>query len=247
MRLLLVNPNTTQALTERLARSAASVLPPDAELLTATAPTGFPYISSRAEAQIAGAAMLDQIAERIDGIDAAIVAAFGDPGLHAARELFDIPVTGMSEAAMIMSLSLGARFAFVTFTQRMVPWYEAQVATAGLAARFAGTFVPAATFQSIGSVAEDLRDPLAQTCRDAARAADVLILAGAPIAGLAPEIANEVPAILVDPVQAAVVQAVALCRLRPGGANLGSFARPAGKTGTGLPAALASWIGRERA
>jgi Asp/Glu/hydantoin racemase len=72
----------------------------------------------------------------------------------------------------------------------------------------------------------------------------VLILAGAPIAGLAETIAADVPAILVDPVQAAVLQAVALFRLRPQGADLGSFARPPGKPGTGLPTALASWFGR---
>jgi Asp/Glu/hydantoin racemase len=232
MRLLLINPNTTQALTSRLASSAGKVLPPDVELLTATARTGFPYISSLAEAQLAGAAVLEVLAQRAGETDAAVIAAFGDPGLHAARELFDMPVTGMAEAAMIMSLSLGARFAFVTFTPRLVPWYEAQVIAAGLGARFGGTFVPSDTFRSIESVSADLREPLVEVCRDAARSADVLILAGAPIAGLAETIAADVPAILVDPVQAAVLQAV------------GSFARPPGKPGTGLPTALASWFGR---
>jgi allantoin racemase len=244
MRLLLINPNTTQALSDRLALSAGKVLPPDVQLLVATAQTGFAYISSRAEAEIAGVGVLETIALRADAIDAVVIAAFGDPGLQAARELFDMPVTGMAEAAMIMSLSLGARFAFVTFTHRMLPWYEEQVAAAGLSSRFAGTFIPNETFLSIESVAADMREPLLQTCRQAARSADVLVLAGAPLAGLAAAISGEVPAILIDPVQAAILQAAALCRLRPEGANMGSFARPAGKSSTGLPAALASWIDR---
>ncbi|MBU4527148.1 MAG: aspartate/glutamate racemase family protein [Desulfomicrobium sp.] len=244
MRLLLINPNTTQDLTDRLAASAARVLPSDVELLSVTASTGFPYISSRAEAQIAAVTILEVLAEQIHGIDAAIIAAFGDPGLHAARELFDLPVTGMSEAAMIMSLSLGERFAFVTFSPRLGPWYAEQVARAGLSARFAGVFTPEEMFGSITSVAGDLRSPLIRACLRAAREADVVILAGAPIAGLAAEISSEVPAVLIDPIQAAVLQAVALWRLAPKGADSGCFARPSGKESTGLPKALASWIAR---
>mgnify|MGYP000001717361 CR=1 FL=1 len=38
-----------------------------------------------------GAIALEMIAGNLDGADAAIIAAFGDPGLAAARELFDLP------------------------------------------------------------------------------------------------------------------------------------------------------------
>ncbi|MCB1376503.1 MAG: hydrogenase expression protein HupH, partial [Rhodobacteraceae bacterium] len=101
MKLLILNPNTTEALTDRLAASAARVLPDDAQIVCATATRGFPYISSRAEAQIAGAEALAILASLQGEYDAAVIAAFGDPGLTAARELFDRPVTGMSEAAML--------------------------------------------------------------------------------------------------------------------------------------------------
>ena len=244
MRLLLINPNTTQELTDRLVGSATRVLPADVELLAVTASSGFPYISSRAEAQIAAVGVLEVLAQQTRSIDAAIIGAFGDPGLYAARELFDLPVTGMSEAAMIMSLSLGERFAFVTFSPRLGPWYAEQVARAGLGSRFAGIFTPEEEFGSISTVAEDLRSPLLRVCRRAAREADVVILAGAPIAGLASEISGETPAILIDPIQAATLQASALCRLAPKGADSGSFARPPGKGSTGLPPELASWIAR---
>lgn len=242
MRLLLLNPNTTEALTQRLARSAATVLPADVELLAMTARQGFPYISSRAEAQIAGAAVLDLLAQHEGRFDAAVIAAFGDPGLSAARELFDLPVTGLSEAAMLAALALGERFAFVTFSPRLTPWYEEQVTRAGLGMRFAGTFTPDAAFGSIAAVAEEMRAPLVETCRRAAAHADILILGGAPIAGLAGDIADEVPAVLLDPVKAAVLQAVSLHRLRPSGADKGSYARPPAKDSTGLSPALARRI-----
>ncbi|WP_186400512.1 aspartate/glutamate racemase family protein [Stappia sp. P2PMeth1] len=242
MRLLLLNPNTTEALTRRLARSAAEVLPADVVLLPLTANRGFPYISSRAEAQIAGAAVLEMLAEQEGRFDAAVIAAFGDPGLSAARELFDLPVTGLCEAAMLAALALGQRFAFVTFSPRLTPWYEEQVTRAGLGSRFAGTFTPDAGFGSIAAVAEEMRVPLVKTCRRAAARADVLILGGAPIAGLASEITEEVPAVLLDPVKAAVLQAVSLHRLRPTGADRGSFARPPAKESSGLVPALACRI-----
>lgn len=246
MRLLLVNPNTTEALTQRLAASVASVLPQDVVLTATTADKGFPYISSRAEAQIAGAQVLDTLAARQGSYDAAIIAAFGDPGLLAARELFDCPVMGMTEASMGMALSLGQRFAFVTFARTLAPWYDEQVRLAGLEGRFAGTWTPTETFSAISQVAEDLRAPLVDTCLRAAENADVLILAGAPIAGLAPDISDQVPRILIDPVQAAALQAIAHARLCPRGACCGTLARPPGKPNTGLPSALGSWIRRER-
>lgn len=242
MRLLLLNPNTTGALTERLARSVQTVLPPDVTLVPVTASEGFAYISSRAEAQIAGAGVLSIIAERQDDVDAAVIAAFGDPGLTATRELFDLPITGMTEAAMLTACAMGARFAFVTFSRTLAPWYSEQVARAGLESRFAGVHALSEGFGSISNVAEEMRAALLDLCKSVAAEADVLIIAGAPIAGLAPEIQAEVPAILLDPVQAAALQAIALWRLRPGGSDRGSFARPPAKPGTGLPKALGDWM-----
>lgn len=246
MRLLLINPNTTATLTERLAEVAGRVLPPDTQVTATTAETGFPYISSRAEAQIAGASVLDTIARHQDSIDAVIIAAFGDPGLLAARELFDLPVTGMTEASMLTACALGHRFAFVTFTPRLAPWYAEQVRQAGLGPRFAGVFTPDVPLGAIDRIDTDLRAPLIAECGRAVDAgADVLILSGAPLAGMAATLRDDVPAVLLDPVQAAVLQAASLVRLCPAGASAGSFRRPPEKSSTGLSGALRRQIAHE--
>lgn len=243
MRILLINPNTTEALTARLAAVAAQVLPADITLVPTTAEAGFPYISSRAEAQIAGADVLATIARHRDEVDAVVIAAFGDPGLLAARELFDLPVTGMTEAAMVSALMLGQRFAFVTFAARLAPWYGEQVRQAELGARYAGVFTPDLPLGAIDRIDSDMREPLIAECRRAVAAgADVLILSGAPLAGMAATLTSDIPAVLVDPVQAAVLQAASLARLAPRGASAGSFARPPAKDSTGLPADLARVI-----
>src|SRR5689334_25358986 len=101
MRLLLLNPNTTQAVTERIEAAARLVAAPGTELVPVTAPRGLPYIATRAEATIGGAVVLEMLAELHAQVDAAVIAAFGDPGLGGARELLPIPVIGMSEAGML--------------------------------------------------------------------------------------------------------------------------------------------------
>ena len=143
---------------------------------------------------------------------------------------------------MLTACALGDRFAFVTFSPNLTPWYTEQVIRTGLGNRFAGVYSPAASFENIARVAEDLRDPLLELCRSAARDADVLILAGAPIAGLASEIREEVPALLLAPIQAAVLQAVTLWRICPKSSDRGRFARPPAKHSIGLSQSLENWI-----
>jgi Asp/Glu/hydantoin racemase len=243
IRLLLINPNTTVAMTDRLAAVASRVLPPDTTLTALTAPRGVPYVSSRVEAQVAGGVVLEMLAEHAADHDAVVIAAYGDPGLTAAREMLDIPVVGMAEAAMLTACMLGTRFAVVTFAARLLPWFAEGVAASGLSPRCAGFFTPREGFGSVTTVAEELREPLVALCHDAAAAgADVAILAGAPIAGLAEDIAAAVPIVTLDPVSAAVLQAAALARLAPRGASAGSFARPPAKQSTGLDPNLARWI-----
>jgi allantoin racemase len=241
MRILLLNPNMTEAVTARLEAAARPVLAAGTTLLTATALRGFPYIASRAEAQVAGVVAMEMLAERQGQFDAAIIAAFGDPGLFAARELFDAPVIGMSEAAMLTALMLGKRFGIVSFTTQMGPWYTECVEGHGLAGRSAGVFCLDEPFTSITDVAAEKQDKLvALAHRAIAAGADVIILAGAPLAGLAAEVAGLIPVPLVDQVQAAVKQAEALAALAPRKATAGGFRQPPAKTTTGLAPALAA-------
>lgn len=245
MKILVLNPNMTQGMTDGLAAVARRAAAAGTEIVTATARSGFPYISSRAEAQVAGAIALDMIAEHASSVDAVVIAAFGDPGLLAARELFDIPIVGMAEAAMLSACMLGHRFCFVTFTKHMAPWYEESVAQAGLLGRFAGVRTPAASFRSVDTVQDELFDELRALSESAVKedGVDVVVLGGAPLAGLAQRIEG-CAAVLVDPITAAIGQAETLVRLSPRGAHAGSFARPPGKASVALPAALAAWIGR---
>ena len=245
MKILVANPNTSTGVTDRLLASAKLVASTGTELLPMTAPRGVPYIATRAEAAIGAAAALEMLAERRCEIDAAIIAAFGDPGLGGARELFDFPVVGMAEAAMLSACMLGRSFAIVSFSRSLEPWFAEIVAWHGLSGRCAAIRTLDEGFRSIDEVQEEkqavLVDLALRTVKD--DAADVVILAGAPLAGLANKIRDRVPVPLVDGIQAAVVMAEGLVRMKPRKATAGTYLRPAAKDSKGLAAALADVIG----
>lgn len=244
VRLLLLNPNTTTAVTDRLATVGRSVAAPGTELIPLTATRGVPYIATRAEAQIGGAIVLEMLAEQHQDVDAAIIAAFGDPGLLGARELFDIPIVGMAEAAMLAACMLGRRFAIVTFATALGPWYQDCVDMHGLAGRCAGIRMLDGAFRAISDVQDEKEDQLVELALQALKEteADCLIFGGAPLAGFAEKISARVPVPVVDQVQAAVKLAEALVALRPRKATHGTFRRPASKPTIGLPQALAAHI-----
>ncbi len=81
MRLLLANPNTTPAVTERIAAAARAAASPGTEITAVTAAAGAPFIATRAEAVLGAAALLELLADHAGPADAVVVAAFADPGL----------------------------------------------------------------------------------------------------------------------------------------------------------------------
>jgi Asp/Glu/hydantoin racemase len=247
MKILLANPNTSVGITERIAAVARRAAAPGTGIVAVTGRTGVPYIATRAEAAVAGRETLELMAEHAPGCDAAVVAAFGDPGVGGARELLDIPVIGLAEAAMLTACMLGRRFSIVTFAVALGPWYRECVEYNGLSGRLAAIRCLDAPFRDIGEVQAEKAALLVEMCRRtvAEDEADVVILGGAPLAGLAAVVADQVPVPLVDGVAAAVGQAEMLARLGVRKATAGTFRRPAAKAVAGVGEALREAFERE--
>ena len=241
MRILLLNPNTTTVVTDRMRAVGRTVASAGTELVSLTAPRGVPFIATRAEALIGGAILLEMLAEHHHTADAAIITAFGDPGLLAARELFDIPVVGMAEAAMLAACMLGRRFSIIAFARAFGPWYTECVAMHGLTGRCASIRMLDSAVRSVPDVQEEKEALLVDLANRAVveDAADVIILGGGPLAGLAAKVAHRIPVPVVDQMQAAVKMAEALVAMKPRKATAGTFRRPDAKGSTGLPDALA--------
>jgi len=244
MKILLVNPNITEGVTDVMAAEARRSASDGVEIVQATAAFGAQYIETRVEAAIAAHALLDLLATEAEGHDAVVVSAFGDPGLTAAREMLDIPVVGLSEAALHTAYMLGRRIAVVCLTPRLRDWYGESAEAAGLGDRLVGLRVVGDPVRDISTVVEDLAEPLLEECLRAVRddRAEVVILGGGPTAGLGRTIRNRVPVPLLDGVTCAVQLAEALVRINPRPPQQGGFSRPAPKPTTGLSPALTRYF-----
>lgn len=244
MRIMIINPNTSTEVTDLICDQARKSASPGTELKFETATRGVPYIATRAEAIIGGHVTLEVLAQHTNEFDAAIIAAFGDPGLGAARELFDQPIVGLAEAGMLTACMLGRRFAIVSFSATLEPWYQECVEWHGLTDRLAGILTLDQRFQSIGTVHQEMAIQLIDLCKTAINdyRADAIVIAGAPLSGLAHRIKDEIPVPLIDCVSAAVFQAETLVRMGCRKATVGTFKRPATKPSSGLHPALEQHI-----
>lgn len=241
MRLLLVNPNTTSSMTDSMLEVAGAISSSTTEIIPLTATKGVPYISSRAEAQIAGAIVLEMIAEQKNEIDAVVIAAFGDPGLLAAREQFNLPIVGMAQASLLSACLLGERISIVTFTPLMSRWYLDSVKASAVEKFFVGVRTPSMeklnAFAEQASMETELRKLVNLSIEE--DGADVVILGGAPLAGMAPRMQSQVNCILLDPISCAVSMAESLVKLSDKSAFANRHSRPASKESIGLSDTLA--------
>ncbi|WP_445492006.1 aspartate/glutamate racemase family protein [Rhodopseudomonas sp. RCAM05734] len=243
MRILLINPNTTQGVTDLVASHVRAIAGDAAAFVPVTGRFGARYISSRASAAIAGHAALDALAVHGDGCDAVYLACFGDPGLLALRELVDVPVVGMAEASCIAACTRGRRFAIVTGGALWQPMLTEFVATLGLADRLAAVRTIAPTGGEIAENPDAALVQLAAACTTCAidDGAEVVILGGAALAGLAARIQHDVPVPVLYSVEVGTRAAIAA-------ANETSFRRadPPALDSTGLGAELAALLRQTR-
>ena len=246
MRLLLVNPNISPEVTAVMADEARRSASEGTEIVTATARFGALSIENRAEAAIASHAVLDAVAEHGAGMEGVIVSAFGDPGLGAARELFDMPVVGIAEPAFLVAWTLGRRYSIVAMTPRLGTWFRESAEEHGLAGRLASVRALTDGPTDIARAKDELRDRLVVEAVRAVEAdgAEVVILGGGPIAGLAREVSDRIPVPAIDGVSCAVRLAETLVALAPRAPSRGSFARPPSKPTRGLSPALAKLLDR---
>ncbi len=209
MKLLIINPNVSKSVTQLIEAEARRTAADQTEITMDTAPVGVAYIETPAEALIGAHATIHILAERYAGFDAAIIAAFGDPGLIEAQEVFDIPIVGLSRSAFMTACLAGERFSIIAISNRIVPWYRRCVAANGLTDRLASIRSLPQPLADVGTIQEQHGQALLDLCLAAARddGADSIIIAGAPLAGLARKIRGDVPIPLLDGVSCAVAQA----------------------------------------
>lgn len=241
MRLVIVQPNITGEVSRIVEAEARRHAAPGTEIVMATAAFGAPWVETRSEMAIAAHAVLAAFAAEAEGTDAGIVAGFGDPGAAAARELFDFPVIGLAEAAMHTACLLGGRFSVLTVGVRWRQLLRETASHYGLASRLASVRAIAPRGEEDSRRHDWAAAGLLQEGRCAVEedGAEVLILGGGGLAGLARDLAGRLPVPILDGVACAVRQAELLVGLAPRKPATGSFAPPRDKAMRGLDVDLA--------
>jgi allantoin racemase len=228
MRILLINGNTTDAVTERMAIAARGVASPGSEIVAVTARFGATIIGSRTETAFAAAAVLDGLARSAADCDAAIIGASVDPGLAAAREMLDVPVIGITEAALHAACLLGGLCGAIAMSANSDTILREMAAAYGLASRLGAVrTLPTTPLDFLADLAGGTRAIAAMADDMVSRdGVDTIVLIGAVMAGVPALVQSAVAVPVLEGVSAAVALAEALVRLHPPPSRAGSYAAP---------------------
>ncbi|MGD8206116.1 aspartate/glutamate racemase family protein [Pantoea sp. FN0305] len=231
-----INPNTTQSMTDTIARVARAAAAPTTEIIAVSPTQGVPSIEGHADEAIAALGVLEQVKRgREQGVDGHVIACFGDPGLLAARELTNGPVIGIAEAAMHMATLVATRFSVVTTLPRTLVIARHLVRQYGFthhcAALHAIDLPVLALEESSGLVQEKVRSRCLQAQREDGCGAIVLGCGG--MATLARDLTQELGLPVIDGVGAAVKMVESLVSLGLGTSKYGDLAFPREKKITG--------------
>lgn len=227
MRILMVNPNTTASMTEKIGVAARRVASVGTEIVAVNSADGPASIEGFYDEAISLAGLLAVIRERKD-FDAVVIACFDDTGLDAARCLTDKPVIGIGEAAYHMASIISNKFSVVTTLARSVPALEHNLHRYGLIAR-------CARVRSSEVAVLELELPGSDACNrisaEIGRAiaedrAEAIVLGCAGMADLADALAKEHGLPVLDGVSCAVGLAEAMVRLSILTSRVGGYSPP---------------------
>ncbi|NGM45944.1 Asp/Glu racemase [Rhodobacter sp. SGA-6-6] len=240
MRIKLINPNTSSAMTEAMARAAREVASPGTRIDAVTAASGPASIEGHYDEAISVIGLIDQMRADPDA-DAYVIACFGDPGLLAARELTEAPVLGIAEAAMHTATFLATSFSVVTTLDRTRIISEALVRNYGMQAacrRVRATDLPVLELEEPGDRVNEIVFAECLRALDQDRCG-AIVLGCAGMAGLVDYLRARLPVPVIDGVTAAVKIAEALVGGGLRTSKHGDLAYPLPKAYSGSLAAYA--------
>lgn len=136
-RILVINPNSNETVTEGLRQALAVFARPGSpEIFCETLAEG-PFGIETQEHVEAVALPLRRRIEAAEA-DAFVIACYSDPGLHVCREGTAKPVFGIAECGVLTALARGDRFGVIAIKSRSIPRHIRYLRQMGLMERLAG-------------------------------------------------------------------------------------------------------------
>lgn len=137
-RILVINPNSTQAVTDGIDRALEPLrLPGGPSFECVTLREGPPGIQSQRDVDGVIGPLTKLVAGRDADCAGFVIACYSDPGLHSAREVTRKPVLGISECGVLMALTLGQRFGVIAILAQSIPRHLRYLGAMGVTDRLA--------------------------------------------------------------------------------------------------------------
>lgn len=230
MRILLINPNTTASMTEKIGAAAKSAASPATDITAVNPTDGPPSIEGYFDEVFSIPGVLGEMRKGPEA-DAYIIACFDDTGLDAARCVTESPVIGIGEAAFHVASLVAGKFGVVTTLSRSVPAIEHNLVRYGLATRCArvrACEIPVLDLEKADTGAvEKISNVIDQSLSE--DGAESIVLGCAGMADLAKQLSDRHGVPVIDGVASAVKLAEALVGLELKTSKIGGYARPRAK------------------
>ena len=242
MRILVVNPNTSAAMTEKIGIAARAVAAPGTEIIAINPADGPASIEGYYDEVFSAPGLLAEIAKgEAMRVSAHIIACFDDTALEAARSLASVPVIGIGEAAFHMASLVAHRFAVVTTLSRSIPAIETNLMKYGLASRCAKVRACEVAVLALDDPASGASVLISAEIECAKREdrAEAIVLGCAGMADLAARLAEQHGLPVIDGVASAVKLAEVCSVLGLKTSKIGAYATPQPKLYLGALAAFA--------
>jgi allantoin racemase len=227
MRILIVNPNTTASMTQKIAHAAKRAVSVDTEIVATTSKHGPVSIEGYYDEALCLPGLLEEIRLAQD-FDAVTIACFDDTGLDAARCLTDRPVVGIGEAGYKMAAMLSNRFSVITTLPRSVPALEHNILRYGLerqCAHVRACDVPVLALETDSAMAlTKIKAEVEQAIR--IDHAEAIVLGCAGMTDLADELSHLYHLPVLDGVACAVAMCESMARLGLKTSRQGGYAPP---------------------
>ncbi|MEZ5721594.1 MAG: aspartate/glutamate racemase family protein [Paracoccaceae bacterium] len=214
MKILYINPNSTEAMTWSVL-AVARAANPRAEILGWTNADGPPAIQGPQDGARAVPGLLALLPRaRAEGVDAIVLACFDDTGLTEVRAAAHCPVLGIGQSAYVAAELLGHRFSVVTTLDVSVPVIEGNIAALGHAPACASVRASGIPVLTVEEGSEETRAHLARDILAAHRedGATAAVLGCAGMASLRDDLAARTGLPLIDGVAASAQLAEAVAR-----------------------------------
>lgn len=220
MRLLVLNPNTSEDFTMAIQKAGDAVKSPGTEVVYLNPSRGPRSIESVYDELLSCVPCMEILIEHRSEYDGFIIACYGNhPVITAGREMLSRPVMGIMEASLYLACAVGHSFSIITSEDRAVTMFQDAVRAFGLESRCASirsTGTPVLALEgSEGSKVEEL---ILAEARKAVEedGAEVISLGCAGMAGLDERMKHELGVPVVDGVPAAIklVEALVGCGIQ---------------------------------